>query len=133
MLNLSISNLTTRRETFVGSSCVEFFDEDMKEVLKLVLGLISTGITGKYKSSGYRGKQRFEVSANANLVKKQSQLKALFNHIPIYQKGNGKWEIQVFTPESGLTKDQSYSMKLKTSRWNQGYGTGITFTVIERQ
>jgi len=66
----------------------------MKEVLKLTLGLISTGITGQYKGSGNREKQRFEIRGNSILVTKQSRLKALFNHVPIYQKRNGKWEIQ---------------------------------------
>ena len=119
-----ITNETTRKQTFVGTTCVEFFDEDMKEVLKLTLGLISTGTTGKYKGSGNRGKQRFEIRGNSVLVTKQSRLKALFNHIPIYQKGNGKWEIQVFTSEYGLMDDQRYKMRIKTSRWDQHYGTG---------
>lgn len=128
-----IINTATGNQTFVGTSCVEFFDENMKEVLKLTLGLISTGVTGKYKGSGNRGKHRFEISANTNLVKKESRLKALFNFVPIYQKGNGKWEIQVFTEELGFIKDQRYSMKIKSSRWSAQYGTGITFSVIEQQ
>lgn len=41
---------------FVGIICVEFFDEDMKEVLKFILGLILIGIIGKYKGSGNWGK-----------------------------------------------------------------------------
>ena len=81
-----IRNKTTRKQTFVGTTCVEFFDEDMNEVLKLTLGLISTGITGKYKGSGNRGKQRFEKRGNAILVNKESRLKALFNYVPIYRK-----------------------------------------------
>lgn len=128
-----ITNKTTRKQTFVGTKCVEFFDEDMKEVLKLTLGLISTGITGKYKGIGKRGKQRFEIHGNSLLVNKQSRLKALFKNVPIYEKGNGKWEIQVFTSELGLTEDRRYTMRIRTSRWDQDYGTGITFRVIERQ
>lgn len=128
-----INNKITRKQTFVGTSCVEFFDEDMKDVLKLTLGLISTGVTGKYKGSGNRGKHRFEVSANTNLVKKESRLKALFNFVPIYQKRNGKWEIQVFTEEPGFIEDQRYAMKIKSSRWSARHGTGITFSVIEQQ
>ena len=128
-----IRNKTTRKQTFVGTTCVEFFDEDMKEVLKLTLGLISTGITGKYKGSGNRGKQRFEIRGNSTLVNKESRLKALFNYVPIYLKKSGKWEIQVFTPEHGLIKDRRYMLKIKTSRWAQKYGTGISFTVVERQ
>lgn len=128
-----IRNKFTRKQTFVGTKCVEFFDEDMKEVLKLTLGLISTGITGQYKGSGNRGKQRFEIRGNSILVTKQSRLEALFNHVPIYQKGNGKWEIQVFTSEDGLIEGRRYKMRIKASRWEQHYGTGITFTEIERQ
>ena len=128
-----IRNKTTRKQTFVGTTCVEFFDEDMKEVLKLTLGLISTGITGKYKGSGNRGKQRFEIRGNAILANKESRLKALFNYVPIYRKKSGKWEIQVFTSEHGLIKDRRYLLRIKTSRWAQRYGSGITFTVIERQ
>lgn len=105
----------------------------MKEVLKLTLGLISTGITGQYKGSGNRGKQRFEIRGNSILVTKQSRLKALFNHVPIYQKGNGKWEIQVFTSEDRLIEGRRYKMRIKASRWEQHYGTGITFTEIEKQ
>lgn len=37
---------------FVGIICVEFFDESMKKVLKLIFGLILIGIIGKYKGSG---------------------------------------------------------------------------------
>ena len=74
-----IINKFTRKQTFVGTTCVEFFDEDMKEVLKLTLGLISTGITAQYKGGGNRGKQRFEIRGNSILVTKQSRLKALFN------------------------------------------------------
>ena len=128
-----ITNNTTRKQTFVGTTCVKFFDEDMKEVLKLTLGLISAGIAGKYKGSGNRGKQRFEIRGNSILVNKQSRLKALFTFIPIYRKKNGKWEIQVFTSELGLIEDRRYMIKIKTSRWAQKYGTGVTFRVIERQ
>lgn len=128
-----IRNKTTKKQTFVGTTCAEFIDENMKEVLKLTLGLISTGITGKYKGSGKRGKQRFEIRGNSTLVNKESRLKALFNYIPIYQKKSRKWEIQVFTSEHGLIKDRRYMLKIKTSRWVQKYGTGISFTVIERQ
>jgi len=128
-----IRNQTTRKQTFVGTTCVEFFDEDMKEVLKLTLGLIQTGITAEYKGSGTRGKQRFEIHGNSILVTKQSRLKALFNFVPIYQKGNGRWDIQVFTSEDGLIEGRRYKMRIKTSRWDQNYGTGITFRVIERQ
>ena len=128
-----LRNKITRKQTFVGTSCVEFFDEDMKEVLQLTLGLISTGITGKYKGSGNRGKQRFEIRASSNLIKRHSRLKALFNYVPIYQKKNGKWEIQIFTDELGLIEDRRYAMKIKSSRWSALYGTGITFRAIERQ
>ena len=129
-----ITNKTTGKQTFVGTTCVEFFDEDMKEVLKLTLGLISTGITGTYKGSGNRGKQRFEIRGNSVLVTKQSRLQALFIFVPIvYYKSSGKWEIQVFTSEDGLTEDRRYKMRIKTSRWNQHYGTGISFKVIESQ
>ena len=65
------TNSLAVKQTFVGATCVEFFDEDMKEVLKLNLGLISTGITGQYKGSGNRGKQRFEIRGNSILVTKQ--------------------------------------------------------------
>ena len=128
-----IRNKTTRKQTFVGTTCVEFFDEDMKEVLKLTLGLISTGITGTYKGSGKRGKQRFEIRGNSVLVTKQSRLEALFKFVPIYQKDNGKWEIQVFTSEEGLLEGRRYKMRIRTSRWDTHYGTGISFTVIESQ
>jgi len=128
-----IRNKTTRKQTFVGTTCVEFFDEDMKEVLKLTLGLIQTGITGKYKGSGNRGKQRFEIRGNSILVNKESRLKALFNHIPIYRKKSGKWEIQVFPSEHDFMIDRRYKLKIKTSRWVQRYGSGVTFTVIEKQ
>ena len=128
-----IVNKITRKQTFVGTTCVEFFDEDMKEVLKLTLGLISTGITGEYKGSGKREKQRFEIHGNSILVTKQSRLTALFKFVPIYQKGNGKWEIQVFTSEKGLIEGRRYKMRIKSARWDQNYGTGITFKVIERQ
>jgi len=39
----------------------------------------------------------------------------------------------VFTSENGLIEGRRYKMRIKTSRWDQHYGTGITFTVIERQ
>ena len=42
-----IRNKLTRKQTFVGTSSVEFFDEDMKEVLQITLGLISTGIVNR--------------------------------------------------------------------------------------
>ena len=126
-----ITNKITKKSTFVGTSCVEFFDEEMKEVLKLVLNLISVGITGKYKGEGVGGKKRFEIRANTTLAKKESRLKVLFQHIPIYQKGNGKWEMQVFTDQQGLIQDQSYKLKIQSSRWIQPYGTGISFKVIE--
>ena len=126
-----ITNKITKKSTFVGTSCVEFFDEEMKEVLKLVLNLISVGITGKYKGEGVGGKKRFEIRANTTLAKKESRLKVLFQHIPINQKGNGKWEMQVFTDQQGLIQDQSYKLKIQSSRWIQPYGTGISFKVIE--
>lgn len=128
-----ITNKITKKSTFVGTSCVEFFDEEMKEVLKLVLNLISVGITGKCKgeAKGNGKKKRFEIRANTTLVKKESRLKVLFQHIPIYQKGNGKWEMQVFTDRQGLIQDQSYKLKIQSSRWSQPYGTGISFKVIE--
>lgn len=128
-----ITNKTTRKQTFVGTSCVEFFDEDMKEVLNLTLGLITSGITVTYKGRGSREKQSFEIHGNSLLVKKQSRLKAFFKFVPIRQKDNGKWEIQVFTSEYGLEKGRKYKLRIKTSRWNLSYGTGISFTVIERQ
>ena len=126
-----ITNKITKKSTFVGTSCVEFFDEEMKEVLKLVLNLISVGITGKYKGEGVGGKKRFEIRANTTLAKKESRLKALFQNVPLYQKGNGKWEMQVFTDQQGLIQDQSYKLKIQSSRWIQPYGTGISFKVIE--
>ena len=110
---------------------MEFFDDEMKEVLKLLLNLISVGITGKYKDDGNGGKKRFEIRTNTNLVKKESRLNALFNFVPIYKKRNGKWEFQVFTAIQGLTQDQNYEMKIKSSRWSQQYGTGISFKVIQ--
>ena len=125
-----IDNKYTKTKTFIGTSCVEFFDDDMKEVLGLVLGLISQGITGKFKGEGRNGKQRFEIRANTKLVQKLSRLKALFEHVPIYKKGNGKWEIQVFntwSSQQGLQYDQRYSMMIRTARWTQSYGTGISF------
>lgn len=126
-----IDNKVTKKETYVGTSCVEFFDDDMKEVLKLLLNLISVGITGKYKGKGQRGKERFEIRANTNLAKKEARLKALFDFVPIYLKGNGKWEIQVFTAKQGLEEDNEYEMRIQTARWNQCYGTGISFTAIQ--
>jgi len=126
-----IDNKTTKKLTFVGTSCVEFFDDEMKEVLKLTLGLISVGITGKYKGEGNRRKKRFEVRANTNLVLKESRLKALFNHVPIRKERNGKWEIQVFCDKKSLIIDQKYEMKIKTARWSQSYGTGVSFTAIK--
>jgi len=72
-----IENKITKMTTFVGTKCVEFFDDDMKEVLKLALGLISSGINGKYKGEGNRGKKRFEIRANTNLATKERHLKKL--------------------------------------------------------
>lgn len=109
-----ITNKITKKSTFVGTSCVEFFDEEMKEVLKLVLNLISVGITGKYKGEGVGGKKRFEIRANTTLAKKESRLKALFQNVPLYQKGNGKWEMQVFTDQQGFIQDQSYELKIQS-------------------
>ena len=127
-----IKNRITGMLTFVGTKCVEFFDEEMKEVLKLSLGLISTGVTGKYKGLQKNGKKkRFEVRANSKIVKKEPRLKALFKHVPIYQKRNKKWEIQAFTQRDDLTLDECYTMKIKSSRWTQDYGNGITFRVTE--
>lgn len=126
-----ITNKITKKSTFVGTSCVEFFDEEMKEVLQMVLNLISVGIIGKYKGEGSRGKKRFEIRANANLVMKESRLKLLFQHVPIYKKRNGKWEIQVFTHKQGLIEDQKYELKIQSSRWSMIYGTGISFKLIE--
>lgn len=128
-----ITNKHSQKQTFVGTSCVEFFDEDMKEVLKLTLGLITSGITVTYKGRGSRGKQSFEIHGNTLLVTKQSRLKALFNFVPIHKKDHGKWEIQVFTSENGLQEGRRYKLRIKTSRWSQSYGTGISFNVIERQ
>lgn len=110
---------------------MEFFDEEMKEVLQMILNLISVGIIGKYKGEGSRGKKRFEIRANANLVMKESRLKVLFQHVPIYKKRNGKWEIQVFTHKQGLIEDQKYELKIQSSRWSMIYGTGISFKLIE--
>ena len=131
-----IDNQITRSRTFVGTSCAEFFDEEMKEVFQLTLGLISKGINGKYKGVQRNGeKKRFEVRANSNIVQKQSRLHALFRFVPIYQKGNGKWEIQAFTQHNNLTLDESYTMKIKSSRWSNDYGngvvTGITFRIVQ--
>ena len=127
-----ITNKLTRKQTFVGTSCVEFFDEDMKEVLNLTLGLITSGITVTYKGRGNGEKQSFEIHGNTLLVTKQSRLKALFKHVPI-KKDHGKWEIQVLTSENGLEEGRRYKLRIKTSRWKQHYGTGISFTVIEGQ
>ena len=126
-----ITNKHSRKQTFVGTSCVEFFDEDMKEVLNLTLGLITSGITATYKGRGSREKQSFEIHGNTLLVTKQSRLKALFENVPIHQKRHGKWEIQVFTSENGLEEGRRYKLRIKTSRWSQRYGTGISFYVIE--
>ena len=109
-----ITNKITKKSTFVGTSCVEFFDEEMKEGLKLVLNLISVGITGKYKGEGVGGKKRFEIRVNTTLAKKESRLKALFQNVPLYQKGNGKWEMQVFTDQQGFIQDQSYELKIQS-------------------
>ena len=131
-----IDNQITQSRTFVGTSCAEFFDEEMKEVFQLTLGLISKGINGKYKGVQSNGeKKRFEVRANSNIVQKQSRLHALFRFVPIHRKGNGKWEIQAFTQHNNLQLDESYTMKIKSSRWSKDYGngveTGITFRVIQ--
>ena len=56
-----ITNKITKKSTFVGTSCVEFFDEEIKKVLQMVLNLISVGIIGQYKGEGSRGKKRFEI------------------------------------------------------------------------
>ena len=42
-----IDNQITGAKTFVGTSCAELFDEEIKEVLQLTLGLIAMGINGK--------------------------------------------------------------------------------------
>ena len=73
-----ITNKITKKSTFVGTSCVEFFDEEMKEVLKLVLNLISVGITGKYKGEGVGGKKRFEIRANTTSCKERVTLESSF-------------------------------------------------------
>ena len=62
---------------------------------------------------------------------KESRLKVLFQHVPIYKKRNGKWEIQVFTYKQGLIEDQKYELKIQSSRWSMIYGTGISFKLIE--
>ena len=62
---------------------------------------------------------------------KESRLKVLFQHVPIYKKRNRKWEIQVFTYKQGLIEDQKYELKIQSSRWSMIYGTGISFKLIE--
>lgn len=125
-----ITNETTRKQTFVGTTCVEFFDEDMKEVLKLTLGLISTGTTGKYKGSGNRENKDSKYAETQFLSPSSRDWKPFLITFPFTKKVT---EIQVFTSDYGLMEDQRYKMRIKTSRWDQHYGTGISFTVIERQ
>lgn len=131
-----IKNKHTRNTTYVGTTCIELFDKEMKEVLKLVHGLVSVGIRGQYKgiSNTNQSKHRFEIRANTNLVKKSQFLKSQVKYVPIYQKGNEKWEMQLFfdiSVPAGLHEGQFYRLRMKSSRWEQDYGTGITFRVIQ--
>ena len=129
-----IQNEHTRQSTFVGTKCIELFDEEMKEVLKLVHCLISSGIRGKYKGlSTKTNKHRFEIRANTNLVTKSDFLKSHLKFVPIYKKGDGKWEVQVFFENMGnpLDEDKFYQLRIKSSRWENEHGTGVTFRVIQ--
>lgn len=135
----TIRNKHTRMSTRVGTTCIELFDEEMKEVLKLVYGLISTTIRGKYKGiSRPSGRHRFEIRANTRLVKKSPFLKSHVKNVQIYQKFNRRWEVQVLfeipVPTS-LREDCFYRLRMKCARWEKDYGngtvTGITFRVIE--
>ena len=129
-----IQNKHTKRSTFVGTTCIELFDEEMKEVLKLVHCLISSGIRGKYKGfSTKTNKHRFEIRANTNLVTKSSFLKSHLKFVPIYKKWDGKWEVQVFFEKMGspLDEDRFYRLRIKSSRWKKEYGPGVTFRVIQ--
>lgn len=135
----TIRNKHTTMSTRAGTTCIELFDEEMKEVLKLVYGLISTHIRGKYKGVSRRsGRHRFEIRANTRLVKKSPFLKSHVKYVQIYQTFNRKWEIQVLfdiTVPPILRQDSLYHLRMKCTRWENDYGkgmvTGITFRVIE--
>ena len=94
-----IKNNITRKQTFGGTNCVEFFDEDIKEVLQLTLVLISTGITGKYKGSENRWKQTLSRSSITVLVEGDRGTGALENRRDRVtgrggRRGGGKWDFQ---------------------------------------
>ena len=130
-----IENKFTRQSTFVGTRCGELFDEDMREVLQLVHGLIRLGIRGKYKGFSKTKKHRFEIEENEGLATKSEFLRSHLEFVPVYQKGNGAWEVQVFfedflgTPV--LEEDNFYKLRIKSSRWETEHGTGVTFRVIQ--
>ena len=135
-----IKHEETGNETFVGSECVKIFEERLQNVMKVALTLMQTGLKGTFKgvTEGASPKLRFQINANHGLVKNIADFKVYFNHVPVCQSSQ-KWECRVFPPKrarsvnysTGLTKEQKYNLKLKLSRWTQGYGTGFSLDIIE--
>ena len=63
-------------------------------------------------------KDRFEIRANTLLVKSEAVMKVYFDYVPVYKKGNRKWEMQVFDDtDTDFEEGQRYRLYLKTSNW----------------
>ena len=127
-----ITNKETGKATRVGTTCGQWFDQDMKDVLRFTNGLDHLKITGQFFGTFDNAvtiKHKFRVDENESLVRKAEFLRFHLDYVPVYDREI--CQIQVLFPrEPDLEHGRYYRLRLRGATWDKPYGTGTSFRVI---
>ena len=112
-----IKNRINSNTTFVGSECIHKFSREMSKVIYYFKYLISSGVKGRYKGEGSKGK-RFELDEGSKLVTHRFLLDNDGLTLPLYKNDKEQWEIQIICWRNDLIEDCNYKLKLEAVNEN---------------
>lgn len=89
----------------------------MSNVIYYFKSLISSGVKGRYKGEGSKGK-RFELDEGSKLVTHRFLLDDDGLTLPLYKNDEEQWEIQIICWRNDLIEDCNYKLKLEAVNEN---------------
>ena len=89
----------------------------MSNVIYYFKSLISSGVKGRYKGEGSKGK-RFEQDEGSKLVTHRFLLDGDGLTLPLYKNDKEQWEIQIICWRNDLTEDCNYELELEAVNEN---------------
>ena len=89
-----IKNRINGNITFLGSECINKFSREMSKVIYYFKYLISSGVKGRYKGEGSKGKH-FELDEGSKLVTHRVLLDDDGLTRPLYKNDEEQYEIQI--------------------------------------